>query len=338
MDDDSALIEHYLGWQTHNRGRAGATIYKYRRYLHWLVEFLRSRECSLREATLALLEEFTGIEAHRRKLSPRARRPVVAAVRGFYTWLHRRHLLDENPAAALPYPKAGLRLPAGMSLKHAEALLMQCDIDTFLGIRDLAILSVFIGCGVRVTGCVNLNQSSLLYVDYEGCEYLILKVREKGKKERLVPAPDELRVLLRCYLGHKELESIDRSLPDGDQVLFVSTNNRNVSPADYYGEARRIAARSVNDMIVTYGLKAGIPRAHCHPHALRHLYGTELAEDDVNILHAQALLGHASPKTTEIYAHVAMKKLITVVNKSSPLRKMRTPVTDLVRELERRGL
>lgn len=338
MDESSELIERYLGWLNHNRGRTDATIYKYRKYLAWLLEFLSARECALREATLELLEEFTGIEAHRRQLSPRARRPVIAAVRGFYAWLHHRKLLEENPATALPYPRAGLRLPAGMSLKHAEALMMQCDIDTFLGIRDLAILSVFIGCGLRVTGLVNLNKSSLLHVEHEGCEHLIIKVKEKGKRERLVPAPHECRILLRIYQGHKELEPIDRSLPDGDQVLFVSTNNRNVSPADYYGEARRISARSVHEMIVAYGAKAGIPRAQCHPHALRHLYGTELAEDDVNILSSQALLGHADPKTTQIYAKVAMKKLIEVVNKSSPLRKMKTPITDLVRELERRGL
>ena len=82
-----------------------------------------------------------------------------------------------------------------------------------------------------------------------------------------------------------------------------------------------------------YGAQAGIPMDQCSPHKLRHLYGTELAEDDVQLLKMQALLGHSDPKTTNEYVHVAMRSLSQAVDKSNPLAKMRLPVSDLAKHL-----
>jgi site-specific recombinase XerD len=339
LSEGNDLIEGYLNWLEHNKGRAVATVNKYRQYLERLDKFLGEKDGSrFLNATPELLEEFTGIHAHKQGLAPSSRRPMVAVVAGFYAWLKKKGLLLENPAEDIPRPNAGLLLPSPMELQNAEKLLMQPDIETFAGIRDAAMISILIGCGVRVTGLVNLNQESLTFVRWHKQEWLVLKVREKGKRERLVPAPHECRILIRAYLGHKELESIDRLLPDGDQVLFVSVRNRMVTLDKYHGEARRITARAVNKLIFHYGDQAGIPRSQAHPHAMRHLYGTQLAEDNVNILIAQALMGHADPKSTQVYTHLATKNLTKIVSASNPLGKMRTPVTDLVRELERRGL
>ena len=306
------LIDQYLEWQAHNRGRADQTVTKYRRYLLDLAEYLSRSERSLLQASLQDLEAFAGLEAHRRGISPRSRRPMVSAIRGFFSWAHAKHLVATNPAEDLPYPRAGQPLPTPLSLQHAESLMMQPDLSTFTGVRDAAILSVLIGCGLRVSGLCALNESHLQWVEYQGKEWLVLKVIEKGRKERLVPAPHEARLLIRAYLGHEELEGIDRTLPDGDRVLFVSTMNRRVPAHQYFGEARRLRPRAINDLIERHGLAAGIPRNQI-----------------------QALMGHEDIRTTTIYTRLAMRTLAQAVETGNPLGRIRTPVSSLLRALNR---
>lgn len=333
--NDPDLIDAWLANLQHNKGRAAATADKYRLSLTRLSTWLATSGRSLLTADRAALEEFTGIQAHKDGLTRRSRRPVVAAVRGFYAWARKQHLVPADPAAGLEYPKAGKRLPIPMGLQHVEKLLLQPDIETFMGLRDAALLSVLVGCGLRISGLCGLNESSLTFVHHEGEDCLVLKVKEKGAVERLVPAPMEVRLLLRAYLNHPELQAVDRTLEDGDKVLFISLRNRTVPPHEYVGEHRRLSPRSVNDMIEAYGKRAGIPRNELHAHALRHTYGTQLVEGDVDIRVVQALMGHVDISTTTTYTKLALKKLMQTVDRSNPFRDIRTPITDLVRELRK---
>jgi len=327
------LVEDWLRYKQHNEGRSESTIVKYRGVIEKLVDWSRDNKKEALQLTIEDLEEFTGLFAHREGMSPRARRPMVAAVRGFYAWLHEKGHILEDPATALPYPTAGRPLPVPMQLASAERLMLQPDLDTLKGVRDAAILSVFMGCGLRISGVVGLNESSLILYNEDGRENLAIRTLEKGKKERMVPAPHETRLLIRAYLGHPDLRQIDRSLSNGDRVLFISTRNRTVPEHEYYGEARRISASSIGDMIVKYGEQAGIPRDELRPHAMRHLFGTELTEDDVNTLTVQAIMGHQDANSTEVYTHLAVRKLAKAIHKSNPLSKIRTPVSDLARKL-----
>ncbi|WP_292363036.1 tyrosine-type recombinase/integrase [Methylophaga sp. UBA1464] len=330
--DNAAVINDWLRWLSMSKGRADQTINKYRGYLVDFIAALDGRDLS--SVTLEQLEDYTGRQLFERKLSVRSRTVVVAAVRNFYAWAKRVGHISSNPADSLEYPTFGRRLPRPISLSDAEKLLMAPDLDSFIGIRDAAMMSLLIGCGMRVSGLCSLNQSSLIWAkDHKGLQRLFIRTIEKGKKERLIPAPAECMLLIRAYLGHTELDSIDRHLSDGDQVLFVSTRNYLVKRHEYIGEKRRIAARSVNDMLAKYADKAGVDPRVAHPHAFRHLYGTEAIESDVNILTLKALLGHERADTTEIYTRLAMRKLTEDVDRANPLGKMRTPVTDLVKHL-----
>jgi integrase/recombinase XerD len=201
-------------------------------------------------------------------------------------------------------------------------------------VRDGAIMALLVGCGVRVSGLVKLNQGHVIEQVVEGKPRLFLRVIEKGDRERLVPVPPEADLQLRVYLEHPQLKEIDRSLPNGDLVLFVSTRNRSCPQHEYHGERRRLNRRAVLEMIGKYGKQQGIPEEQLHPHAMRHLYGTELAEDDVHLLVAQQLLGHVDPKSTQIYTHLAIRKLVTEVDRANPLSKMRTPTTDILKRLQ----
>jgi len=321
------LIDRFLVHKQISEGRSSRTADKYRRYLITLDTFLG--DTPIDRASREQLVDFTGMYAHKEMaLTPSARRPLVAAVRTFYSWLLNTNAIDVDPASSIPYPKAGRPLPVAMQLSNAEKILMEPDLDTFIGVRDLAILSILIGCGPRVSGVCKLNESDLIDYKEDGVDHLAIRFVEKGDKERIVPAPTDTLLMIRAYLGHHDLDSIDRSI-DGDKVLFVSTKNTSVPTHEYHGENRRIKPKLIDRMIKRYGSSAGIPPDQLSAHSFRHLFGTELAEDDVNTLVMQALLGHADPKTTEIYSHLAMRKLRKVINKSNPLAKIKSPVSGL---------
>jgi site-specific recombinase XerD len=327
------LVEKWLDYKKLNQGRAKDTIDKYRYYLVLFIDYCTDKEINGLNVKTNELEHFLGFYLHERKLSPQTRRTAVAAIKGFYAWLKEQSITNDNTAINLPYPATSKKIPIAMGLSSFEKILHQCDLSTFLGLRDAAIISTLGGTGIRLGGLVGLNQSSMQTFEHEGRERLALKVFEKGSKERLIPVPMESHLFLRAYLGHPDFKAINRDLPNGDKVLFVSTHNHMVKPWDYYGENRRLKKRSIQDMITRRGVAAGIPLNQCHPHAFRHLTGTEYAEEDLDLITRQTLLGHVSPQTTAIYTQMAMRKLTTQIDKANPLAKVNTAVTPLINNI-----
>ncbi|MBU1978163.1 MAG: tyrosine-type recombinase/integrase [Gammaproteobacteria bacterium] len=325
------LIESFLSYKQHNDGRSVRTVKAYGDALARLVEFFGERDPLL--ATPGDLDVFAGIWLHKRGVEAISRRPYVSAVREFYKWLEAAGHTKSNQASGLAYPKHGRKIPRVITLANAERLMWAPDFSTFEGVRDGAMLAVLMGCGLRVTGLVTLNEGDLGRRELDGEIRLVLKTCEKGDRERLVPVPREAELLLQLYLEHPDLKGIDRTLPNGDRVLFVSTMNRMCLPHEYIGERRRLSSWAVRDTIQRHGKRAGIPQEQLHPHALRHLYGTELAESDIDLLTRQDLLGHEDPKSTAIYTHLAMRKKMQVVDRANPLGKMRTPVSELLKHL-----
>lgn len=285
------------------------------------------------QLTLDDLEDFTGLVAHSMGLSPQSRGPMVAAVRNFYGWAKRAGHLRISPADQLRYPKKGRRLPRPAQISTAERLLMAPDIETFLGLRDAAMIATLIGCGLRVSGLCAMNQGHLTWDVVDGVQRLVIVAKEKGSRERFIPVPNEAAVLIRAYLASQELKAMDLRTDDGDLVMWATTRNYNVPEHEYHGEARRISPKTVHQLMQRYGKRAGLPLDQCHPHALRHLYGTQLVESDVHLLQIQALMGHASPKSTEVYTHVAVRALAKSVDRGNPLAKMNAPLVRDAREL-----
>lgn len=339
----SELVLAWLQYLQANKGRSPATADQYLTYLTRLDAWcatpppephLQPSVDDARCVTREDLERFAGVVAHAGGLAPRSRRVMVSAVRGFFAWaVDAGKIAGPNPAATLPYPKAGKPLPKQVSLQDAERMLMAAPVDTFLGLRDAAIMMCLAGLGCRVSGLCRLNESALVWLDEEGEDALYIRFTEKGERERIVPAPHETALMLRAYLGHQDLATIDRTLPDGDKVLFVTTRNRQVEECDYHGEARRVSPYAVRDLIMKYGQRAGVPAKLCHPHAFRHLYGTELEESDVSLKVNQALLGHDDLKSTTIYIRTAVRKLRAEVDRANPLAKMSAPILQDLRAI-----
>lgn len=330
-------VEDWLSFMKHNRGRSGRTEEVYRLALNRLGTFMGDLGKSPLQATHDDLIAFTGPWLFKQGLrDPVSRRTHVSAVRGFFNWAKMQHMLADNPAVAVPQPKGGKKIPRVMTLADVEKMMWQPDFSKLSGVRDGAMIATLAGCGLRASGLVNLNESNLIKDVVDGIPRLFLKVIEKGERERKIPIPEQAALLIQLYLDHPDLAGVDRLLPDGDQVLFVTLRRNDIPLCDYRGEKRRFGRRQVEFVLKRHGLKAGINPSLLHPHAMRHLFGTELAEDDVPTVTAQKLLGHADAKSTEIYQQLALRKLTRVSDKSNPLAKIKTPVSALLSQLKER--
>lgn len=325
------LIDDWLQWLEHSRGRSGRTIEAYAMAMKRLREFLNNKP--LLDAEPLELETFCGLWLHKKGIVARSRVPYISAVKGFYKWAKASRLVSD-----IVHPKTGRPLPKMMSLANAEKLMWAPDMSTFIGIRDASMLALMMGCGLRVSGLVGINESDLSNIQIGNQVRMALRVTEKGKKERLLPVPREADMLVRVYLEHEEMADIDRDLPPlngrpADRVLFVSVRSTLLSLDLHRGEKRRLSRKAVNDMIRRYGKHLDIPANELHPHAMRHLYGTELTESDVPTVAVADLLGHEDIKSTAIYTHMAARKKFANVDQHAPLAKIKTPVSELLKRL-----
>lgn len=332
---DDLLIDDWLTYMEASRGRTVRTIECYRGALMRLKEFMQGKP--LIEADAAELEVFCGLWLHKKGVIARSRKPYISAIKGFYAWLKAKGNIKGDAAKELLHPITSHPLPRTISLANAEKLMWAPDMSTFVGIRDASILSLLIGCGLRVSGLTALNESDLQTMEIECVPRLTIRVTEKGNRERIMPVPREAEALLRVYLGHEDLANIDCSFKGKngrtDKVLFVSTKSPSLAEHEHIGETRRLSRQAVYGLVRRNGIKAGIPERDLHPHAMRHLFGTELQEEDVPTLTMQELMGHADPKSTSIYAQLAMRKKMTIMDKAAPLAKMKTPVSELLKRL-----
>lgn len=337
---DQEAIDAFCDWLHMARGRSLRTLEVYRLALARLGEFMKPR--SIREADGSELEAFTGLWLHKKGVVANGRKPYVSAVRVFFGWARMKDLLPvaSNPASGLQHPKTGRNLPRAMSLASAERLMWAPDLGTFVGIRDAAMMALLMGCGLRVSGLVALNDGDLqtVAVGRDGRDVrMVVRVMEKGGKERLVPVPKEADALLRVYLAHEELAAIDRNVTNRrgrpDRVLFVNTRHPVFLEHEHVGEARRLTRKGVWSVIQRHGQRVGIPPEELHPHAMRHLFGTELTEDDTPTVTTQELLGHADAKSTAIYVSLSMRKKMRVVDQAAPLAKMRTPISEFLKRV-----
>jgi len=208
----------------------------------------------------------------------------LAALRSFFKYLLREKVIVSNPTSAVPTPKRNKTLPSFLDVKEVERLLEAPSGVTMQACRDKAILELLYSSGLRV--------SELVQLDSNGVDLLsgLVKVKGKGKKERIVPIGSWAIKALEAYLAHRA------SKADSRTPLFVNRMNA------------RLTDRSIRRMIEKYRRQAGIAKP-ISPHTLRHSFATHLLEGGTDLRYIQELLGHAHSKTTEIYTHVSTKNI-----------------------------
>lgn len=232
----------------------------------------------------------------RQKLTPRTRARKLSAVRSFFRYLMETNQVPSNPCEHLDSPKIPRRLPSWLECSEVEALLGAANDGTPEGMRNYTMLELMYAAGLRVSELVLLEVSQ---VDLEiGC----VMVRGKGSKERVVPIgiPASKAVLEYLEHGRPRLLGAVRS-----EFLFVTRRGRPMTRQGFWKIVKKI------------GLLAGITK-EISPHTLRHSFATHLVQNDADLRMVQIMLGHADISTTEIYTHVAQKRLKELHKKYHP--------------------
>lgn len=256
------------------------TVAAYRRDLSRLLD--EATELPDRRALLEHLGEL------RATLAPASVLRALAAIRGFYRYLHAEGHLSEDPAEGLLGQKIERRLPPVLSRESIEALLAAWAGDDPLSRRNRCILELFYASGCRASELCSLRVDNLVR------DHRCLRLRGKGDKERLVPLTPRALEQLDAYL--REVRPILAAKGEDRDRLFLSRTGRPLERVRLYQVLQHAAER------------AGI-HLPCSPHALRHSFATHLVSGGADLRVVQELLGHASLATTQIYTHVDSARL-----------------------------
>ncbi|BAH39549.1 MAG TPA: tyrosine recombinase XerC [Gemmatimonas aurantiaca] len=251
-----------------------------------------------------------GYMAHltRRGLAKRSIARQLSAVRSFYRWMHRDERVDVNPARAVGSPKLPRTLPAYLDRTQAETLMQHAATRAqsleFTDVRNLAMLELFYSSGLRLSELRGVDLADLDLVSQQ------VKVRGKGRKERIVPLGDHAQRALRNYLVKRDALIA--------QASGGAVGRRVARGAVFLSErGARISARAVQHAMVTL-MSAVSEGADLTTHSLRHTFATHLVDAGADLRAVQELLGHASISTTQIYTHTSVDRLKKVYRQAHP--------------------
>lgn len=214
---------------------------------------------------------------------------MISSIRGFFDFAVERGAVEQSPAARLRTPKQPKRLPIYLVPQEVVRLLEAPDADSTQGLRDRAIMTAFVFTGMRLSELVGANLGDL------DLTHQTLRIMGKGRKERIAPLNQIVIGALNAYLQARPLSD--------SPALFLNK----------YG--RRLTGRMIEKIVRTYALKSGIFKDGISPHKLRHTFATMLHASDVDLIEIQALMGHASIASTQIYTHTSNSKLHAAVKK-----------------------
>ena len=310
------LAELAASFLTDLEERRGASPHTVRSYRSDLADFLEYLDAVSADDTaeaepaapptadsvdIALLRSYLA-SLHERGLSRVTAARKLAALRSFYRYLGRIGAVERDAARAVRAPKTPRRIPQRLELGEVEELLHAPDPATARGKRDLAILELLYGTGVRVSELVGLDLTDLQR------NSRILRVLGKGGKERVVPFGEVAADALGDYLSARGELAAAGAGAEASEAVFLNARGG------------RLTDRSVRTIVRRYLGEAGIAHlaGKATPHTLRHAFATHLLDRGADLRAIQELLGHASLATTQKYTQVSTARLFEVYAKSHP--------------------
>jgi integrase/recombinase XerC len=239
----------------------------------------------------------------RRGLGKRSIARALSAVRSFYRWMHREDLVETNPARAVGSPKFDKHLPGYLDRNEVETVLDAARTRAMDGkhadVRTHAMLELFYSCGLRLSELAGISRADLDLLTGQ------VKVRGKGRKERIVPVGTPAQLALRNYeIKRDELTQRIKTGVDRD-AFFLSDRGK------------RLNVRSIQRAVVKWLAQIDEGRG-LSTHSLRHTFATHLLDAGADLRAVQELLGHASVSTTQIYTHTSVERLKQVHRKAHP--------------------
>jgi integrase/recombinase XerC len=288
------------------RGVSPNTLKAYGRDLESFEEFLGTyygaREWSWQGVDRLAMRGFLAYLG-RKGLGKRSVARALSAVRSFYAWLHRNEMVESNPARSIGTPKLDKYLPGYLDRAQIDLLFQSAELHAqegkFTDVRNRAILELFYSTGMRLSELRGINRADIDLLSQQ------VKVRGKGRKERIIPVGDHAQLALRNYEAKRD-ELIRTSLRNADRTAFFLSSR-----------GKRISTRAIQNAVTGF-LDSIDEDAGLSTHSLRHTFATHLLDAGADLRAVQELLGHASISTTQIYTHTSVERLKEVYRRAHP--------------------
>lgn len=250
------------------------------------------KEASLDTIDRKTLRGYLADLAAREKSKPTIARKL-STLRTFFKYLYTHQIIASNPAEDLENPRLEKKIPIFLTYEQVERLFNLPDIETVLGFRDRTLMELLYSSGLRVSEIAGLNRQDIQFAEN------LIRLRGKGKKERIVPVTANALKWLKEYLSHGERNEADH------EAVFLNC----------HGE--RLSTRSIDRNFEKYLMASGLS-AHVTPHTIRHTIATHWLEKGMDLKTIQILLGHSALATTTIYTHVSTRLKRKVYDESHP--------------------
>ena len=275
------IVSRYRRYLKLEKGYSANTLDAYMRDVDKLLRYLAVEQVEVLDVKLEDLEHFAAFISDL-GIGPRSLARILSGVRQFYRFLVIDGYLEVDPTELLESPKQPDHLPEVLSTAEVDLLEQAIDLSKWEGHRNRAIIEVLFSCGLRVSELTNLKLSNL-YIEEQ-----YIRVMGKGSKERLVPISPRALDELNYWFADRNVMKIK---PGEEDYVFLNRRGQHLTRT------------MILIMIKRYAVEAGIKKT-ISPHTLRHSFATSLLEGGADLRAIQAMLGHESIGTTEIYTHI----------------------------------
>lgn len=292
----AAYIREYSTYLRLERGLSGNSIKAYINDVNKLLQFLEAAGKLPAKATHQDLIDFI-TWLNELGMLPNSQARVISGLKSYFGFLCLEELVENDPTSLLELPKVSRKLPDVLSIVEIDQLLLAIDLSKPEGVRSKAIIEVLYGCGLRVSELISLRISDI----HADANYIL--VEGKGSKQRIIPIGSVALKHLTIYLN--EVRNKQKIKPGMEDYVFLNKFGSTLS---------RI---SVFTMIKSLAEKASLQKS-ISPHTFRHSFATHLIEGGADLRAVQAMLGHVSITTTEIYTHLDREYLHSVIRSYHP--------------------
>ena len=275
------IVSRYRRYLKLEKGYSANTLDAYMRDVDKLYRYLAVEQVDVLDVKLEDLEHFAAFISDL-GIGPRSLARILSGVRQFYRFLVIDGYLEVDPTELLESPKQPDHLPEVLSTAEVDLLEQAIDLSKWEGHRNRAIIEVLFSCGLRVSELTNLKLSNL-YIEEQ-----YIRVMGKGSKERLVPISPRALDELNYWFADRNVMKIK---PGEEDYVFLNRRGQHLTRT------------MILIMIKRYAVEAGVKKT-ISPHTLRHSFATSLLEGGADLRAIQAMLGHESIGTTEIYTHI----------------------------------
>lgn len=295
----NSYIAGFKSYLQLERSLAENTVEGYLRDVEKLAQYLTEiaeTEKSLNKIELQDLQRFIQW-LHELGLSAGSQSRIISGIKAFFSYLMLEDILTVDPSELLESPRQTRKLPDTLSIEEIELLIATIDRSTPEGERNVAILEVLYGSGLRVSELVNLSLEDIYW------EEGFLRVIGKGDKQRIVPFSDMAAKHLKLYI--EEVRVHVKADAKHEHFVFLNRRGKQLT--------RVMIFTIIKNLVILAGIKKKVS-----PHSFRHSFATHLVENGADLRAVQEMLGHESITTTEIYTHLDRTFLKEVIEMYHP--------------------